>query len=163
MLKTVFRKARLCFLIGVWIVLLVWVDQETKTWAIYALDYHHAYPVGPGVDLYLTYNYGSAFSVIPHASDLTRLGLISLSILTVLFFLGFMYRHRRSRLAVGAGICVLAGGLGNLYDRLVLGYVIDFIDLNLYGWHWPVFNVADLCITLGIILLILEVWVRPAS
>ncbi|MEM7053604.1 MAG: signal peptidase II, partial [Pseudomonadota bacterium] len=63
--------------------------------------------------------------------------------------------HQARALPV-ALMLVFGGAVGNLVDRVRLGYVVDFIDIHAYGWHWPAFNIADSAIVIGVILLLLE-------
>jgi len=64
-------------------------------------------------------------------------------------------KHHETLLAVALSL-VLGGAIGNLIDRLVYGYVIDFLDVYYQTWHWPAFNIADSAITLGVILMLVE-------
>ncbi len=88
--------------------------------------------------------------LIPKA--ITALAVIAL--LVVLFF--FLRAGRHERLELFAYAFILGGALGNIIDRLRLGYVVDFIDVFVKSWHWPTFNVADSCITIGVALLALS-------
>ena len=78
------------------------------------------------------------------------------ALLTVLYF--FLRADRRSRLELASYSFILGGALGNIVDRLRLGYVVDFLDAHVRTWHWPTFNVADSCITVGVLLLALALW-----
>lgn len=73
------------------------------------------------------------------------------ALLVVLFF--FLRAGRQERLELFAYAFILGGALGNIIDRLRLGYVVDFLDVYVRTWHWPTFNVADSCITIGVLLL----------
>ena len=53
---------------------------------------------------------------------------------------------------------IIGGALGNFIDRIIYGYVIDFIDINLFGWNYPVFNIADMMIVIGVFLLVINAW-----
>jgi signal peptidase II len=88
--------------------------------------------------------------LIPKA--ITALAVIAL--LVVLFF--FLRAGRHERLELFAYAFILGGALGNIIDRLRLGYVVDFLDVFVKSWHWPTFNVADSCITIGVALLALS-------
>ena len=83
-------------------------------------------------------------------------GLAIAALLTVLYF--FLHADRRSRLELASYSFILGGALGNIIDRLRLGYVVDFLDAHVKTWHWPTFNVADSCITIGVLLLALALW-----
>ncbi len=88
--------------------------------------------------------------LIPKA--ITALAIVAL--LIVLFF--FLRAGRHERLELFAYAFILGGALGNIIDRLRLGYVVDFLDVFVKSWHWPTFNVADSCITIGVALLALS-------
>jgi signal peptidase II len=83
-------------------------------------------------------------------------GLAVAALLIVLFF--FLRAGREMKLELFAYAFILGGALGNIVDRLRLGYVVDFLDVYAKTWHWPTFNVADSCITVGVLLLALSLW-----
>lgn len=83
-------------------------------------------------------------------------GLAVAALLIVAWF--FLRAGRHERLELAAYAFILGGALGNIVDRLRLGYVVDFIDAYVKTWHWPTFNVADSCITVGVLLLALSLW-----
>jgi signal peptidase II len=85
---------------------------------------------------------------------ITALALAAL--LVVSFF--FLRADSRSRLELTSYALILGGALGNVIDRLRLGYVVDFLDAYIKSQHWPTFNVADSCITIGVLLLALSMW-----
>ncbi|MGH8987730.1 MAG: signal peptidase II [Acidimicrobiales bacterium] len=120
-------------------------DQATTSWAV--ADLHHpVHLVGP-LGLALEYNSGTAFSLLTGAG--TWLVVV---VVVLLLLVGWLaWRARRRLLAVAYGL-VLGGAVGNLADRLLRGHrgnVVDFVTLS----HWPTFNVADACITVGVVLL----------
>jgi len=78
------------------------------------------------------------------------------ALLIVAFF--FLRADRRARLELASYAFILGGALGNITDRLRLGYVVDFLDAYIKSWHWPTFNAADSCITIGVLLLALSMW-----
>ncbi len=136
-------------------VLVVLVDQVTKTLVVSDLTgpKHLFGPFG----LSLGYNSGSAFSLFTGWAPL----LVVVALLVVGVLLALALRTRRASVAVALGL-VLGGALGNVADRLFRGHhgeVVDFITLT----HWPTFNVADACITIGIVLLIALTWQRNRS
>ena len=83
-------------------------------------------------------------------------GLAVAALLIVAFF--FLRTDKRARLELTAYTFILGGALGNIIDRLRLGYVVDFLDAYVKSWHWPTFNAADSCITIGVLLLALSLW-----
>ena len=126
--------------------LILVIDRASKIWALTRLEQSQSLPVWPGVfHLTLVKNTGSAFGLwkdfpfIPVA--------VTLLALCVIFI--HLVRARPSKNFTGWAL-VLGGALGNLYDRLVFGYVVDFLDFRV----WPVFNIADACICAGIFLIL---------
>ncbi len=78
------------------------------------------------------------------------------ALLVVLFF--FLRTGKGARLELFSYAFILGGALGNIIDRLRLGYVVDYLDVFVKTWHWPTFNVADSCITVGVLLLAMSMW-----
>jgi signal peptidase II len=78
------------------------------------------------------------------------------ALLVVVFF--FLRTPARCRLELTSYAVILGGALGNIIDRLRLGYVVDFLDVYYKTWHWPTFNLADSCITVGVLLLAVSLW-----
>jgi signal peptidase II len=150
---TTARRRRLLLTAGV-VVAVVAIDQSTKS--LVESDLHHpAHLVGP-LGLALGYNSGSAFSLFTGAPAV--LAAVSLVLVGILVWLA--WRARSAAMAVAVGL-VLGGALGNLSDRAFRGHhgdVVDFITLT----HWPTFNVADACITVGVVLLVVLYWREPA-
>ena len=110
--------------------------------------------------LNLTYvrNTGVAFSLFTREP---RLVFIGVGVLISLAILVWLYRHPRGAGLTAAALALILGGaLGNVIDRALWGYVIDFIDFHVGAWHWPAFNVADSAVTIGAALLILDAF-RP--
>ncbi len=153
MLKKNFRPSGLGFL---WISLLVFVaDWGTKTLANAHLELYMPVSVFPCFNLTLAYNTGAAFSFLDNASLWPNIlfGLIALGVsIAILLWLACLPRAEKS---MGVGLALILGGaLGNLWDRVRYEHVIDFIDLYVRSWHWPVFNVADLAVSLGAFLIV---------
>lgn len=149
---TTARRRRLLLTAGV-VVAVVAIDQSTKSLA--ASDLHHpVHLVGP-FGLALRYNSGSAFSLFTGAPAV--LAAVSLVLVGILVWLA--WRAQSAAMAVAVGL-VLGGALGNLADRAFRGHrgeVVDFVTLT----HWPTFNVADACITVGVVLLVVLFWWGP--
>jgi signal peptidase II len=148
------------------VLLLVGCDHGTKHLAKQHLEGKAAWQLVPGVfDLRYTENTDSAFSLLGKwlGPELRQPLLIGVKFAVVAGLLGFLFvRWSRLRSLERAGaLLTLAGGIGNLLDRFARGYVIDFLHLR----YWPVFNVADIAITLGVALLVISSRLRlkPAS
>ena len=141
-----------------WVSLAVIIaDQATKWIANTQLDYHQPVAVIPYLEWYLSYNPGAAFSFLAGAGGWQRWFFTVLAIAVTGFLLAWLFKTRREeRLVPLALVIVMGGAIGNVIDRVRLGYVVDFIDVHFGGWHYPAFNVADSAITCGVILLLID-------
>ena len=135
-------------------------DRWTKTWVAAHISIGNAIPVLPGV-LRITHwlNEGAAFSLFadtasPHT---VRVALIVFTCVAAAAVLIALVRlGNRVTLTTVALALILGGALGNVHDRLEYGSVIDFIEVHIFGYHWPDFNVADSAIVTGACLLLLD-------
>ena len=133
--------------------LVLTLDQVTKWWAVTSLDWHNPQPILSILNFALTYNRGAAFSLLNNNSQWTHVFFISLTIIISLVLLVWLKKsvnRKQTMECVGLSL-ILGGAWGNLFDRFYYGYVIDFIDVHLGSYHWPVFNVADSAICIGAI------------
>lgn len=129
------------------------LDQATKWFFAQALSYGESWKVIPGFfDLTLVHNTGGAFGLLSQKTSI----FIFLSLVTVVLLLIFYrkYADANTWIVWPFGL-VLGGAIGNLIDRIRLGYVIDFLDFYFKQWHWPAFNVADSAICVGLFVLAL--------
>ena len=133
------------------------LDQCSKLIADSLLQYNEPVNLLPFMDLRKVYNPGAAFSFLSDASGWQRWFFVGLTLVVSIILIVWLRRlpAGQARLALALSL-ILGGAAGNLIDRLVYGYVIDFIDLYYRSWHWPAFNVADSAITIGACLLILD-------
>lgn len=138
------------------------LDQITKIMAENALQLYERVAVMPFFNITLAYNEGAAFSFLHDAGGWQRWFFIGLTIVisTVLFF--WLRKTQNKTEATGISL-VLGGAIGNLIDRVSYGHVIDFLDVYYQNHHWPAFNVADMAISGGVILLILATFMQPAD
>jgi signal peptidase II len=146
--------------------LLIVADQWSKAWATASLIYRQSVPVIEGLwDWTLVHNYGAAFSFLSDAGGWQRWFFGGLAVAISGALTVMLARTPRSdwRTALPFAL-VIAGALGNLVDRIRFGYVVDFVDWYL-GFtdlpHWPAFNVADACIVVGAVLLVLFSFKAP--
>ena len=122
-----------------------------------SLHYHEPVNLLPGFNLTLAYNTGAAFSILSEAGAWKRWFFIGLSSLVSTVILVWLTRVPRQRRWLACGLALILGGaVGNLYDRITLGYVVDFIDIYYRDWHWPAFNIADSAITVGAVMLLID-------
>ncbi len=144
--------------------LVVVLDQVTKVIAVRTLLGQPPVVVIPNVfDFSLVYNTGAAFGFLSSASGWQNVFFVAVAAGVSLVILTMLRRldatDRQSALAFAL---ILGGALGNLIDRIRLGYVIDFIHWFYRDWHWPHFNIADSAITIGVVLLVLDAFgMRP--
>jgi signal peptidase II len=138
-------------------IIIVALDQLTKSWASTNLEYAVPQAVMPFFNLTLLHNTGAAFSFLADAGGWQRWFFSGLAVVVSVVLLVWLARlpARRYTLAIALAL-VLGGALGNVWDRLMNGYVVDFIDIYYQSWHWPAFNIADMAISLGAILLIVD-------
>ncbi len=106
------------------------------------------------------HNTGAAFSFLASAGGWQRWFFTAIGVIATLFILWLLRSHSGQRLFSFALACVLGGAVGNVVDRLLHGYVVDFLDFHYAGWHFPAFNVADSAITIGAACLILDELLR---
>jgi len=137
-------------------VVVVILDQITKEIIDRCMELGHYITIVPNfVDIHYIRNTGAAFGIMSRLADGARLPfLVGVSIVAMLLILYLFIKAESGRKNYAFSLSLIfAGALGNLIDRIWLGEVRDFIDLHIYSLHWPVFNVADSAITIGIILL----------
>jgi len=135
--------------------LVILLDQITKYVANAGLVYAEPVPVIPSFNFTLMYNRGAAFSFLSDAAGWQRWFFVAISLGASVLLIVWLRKLKPQQwmLAVALSL-VLGGAVGNLIDRLWLGYVIDFIQLYYKDFYWPAFNVADSAITVGAVLLI---------
>ncbi|WP_027857405.1 signal peptidase II [Marinobacterium jannaschii] len=143
-------------LVWLWLSGLMFVlDFITKQLADRLLSYGVPEYVLPVFDLTLLYNKGAAFSFLATAGGWQRWFFALIAVAVSIFLVQWLRRTPRSQWWLGLALSlVLGGALGNLYDRVVYGYVIDFLSFHYAGYYFPAFNLADTAITLGAMVLI---------
>lgn len=144
-----------------WLVVLVWfaLDQVTKIWANTALSYDSPVAITSFFNLTLRYNPGAAFSFLSDQGGWQRWFFTALaSVISVVLVVWISRTNliKEKRLETCALAFILSGALGNLYDRVAYGYVIDFIEVYYKTHYWPAFNIADSAICIGAGLMILD-------
>jgi len=107
-------------------------------------------------NLVLAYNRGAAFSFLSDAGGWQRVLFIVIAAIAVAVIVALLAKHPGERLFCAGLALILGGALGNVWDRVALGHVLDFLDFHAFGWHFWAFNVADSAITVGAGLLILD-------
>jgi len=136
--------------------LIALLDQGSKFWVESVFERGERLPVTGFFNLVLVHNPGAAFSFLSDAAGWQRYLLIAISLLAIALIIGLLARQSAQGLFRIALTLILGGALGNLWDRVMVGEVVDFLDFHLGGWHWPAFNVADSAITIGAVVLVLD-------
>jgi len=134
------------------------LDLITKNYAINNLIINHSVSINNYLNFTLTFNYGAAFSFLSDAGGWQRWFFIIFSLIVITIITFFIIFDKETEYI--AFSFVLGGALGNLYDRLLLGYVIDFIEIHYNNFYWPIFNIADISISIGIILLLYSLLIK---
>lgn len=134
--------------------LIILADQFTKVMVLSAFQYGDSRYVWPFFNLVRVHNTGAAFSFLAGASGWQRWFFVGLGAAATGFILWMLRRHGHQTLFAWALSLILGGAIGNVVDRLIHGYVVDFLQFHWGGWYFPAFNVADSAITVGAILLI---------
>jgi signal peptidase II len=146
--------------IGSWLgiaFLVVLIDQLTKITVQKTFSYGETLPLTSFFNLVLVYNPGAAFSFLGNQGGWQRWFFTAIALGAIGFILYLLKRHAGQRLFCWALALILGGAIGNVIDRVAYGHVIDFLDFHWRGWgHFPAFNVADIGISVGAFLFIVD-------
>ena len=133
------------------------LDQCSKLLADTMLVLQQPVAVMPLVAIRKAYNTGAAFSFLSDAGGWQRWFFIGLALVVIAVLVTWLRRLPAGQTRTALALALILGGaVGNLIDRIVYGYVIDFIDFYYGSWHWPTFNIADSAISIGAVLLLLD-------
>lgn len=141
-------------------VLLLIADQITKLLILRAYQLGDATYITSFFNIVRAHNTGAAFSFLAGASGWQRWLFTAIGVAATLFIVRLLRSHAGKKLFSFALACILAGAVGNVVDRLLYGYVVDFVQVHWHGWYFPAFNVADSAITIGATCLILDELLR---
>ena len=146
---------------AIWVavsILVIALDQLTKWVIIRWVELYDKVPVNSFINITHQRNTGAAFSFLANAAGWQRWFFIVLGVLVSCVIVVWLWRIRREgQIVLSAGLSlVLGGAIGNVIDRILHGYVIDFIQVLIFGWPFPSFNVADSAITVGAAFLIID-------
>ena len=137
------------------------LDQWSKLWIVERYAYGDTEFFSSFFNLVRVHNYGAAFSFLSDAGGWQRWGFSLLAAVISAMIIVWIARLPVQRKLEGVALALILGGaLGNLYDRLTLGYVVDFLDFHWSGKHFPAFNVADAGISVGAAILIFDTLVN---
>jgi signal peptidase II len=141
-------------------VIVVFMDRLSKRVVASNIPLHDSVVVIPGF-FHLTHvqNTGAAFGLFADSSAQWKVGaLVSFSVVALVIVSAMLWRNSHSLSVTTIGLSLILGGAtGNLWDRMVSGHVVDFLDFYVGSYHWPAFNVADSAIVIGAILLVAEI------
>lgn len=141
-----------------WLSLIALVfDQWSKIAVDGSMRLYESIPVIPSFNLTYVHNTGAAFSFLSDAGGWQRWFFAAMAFIISTVLIVWLYRLKKHETLLAIALAlVLGGAIGNLIDRLAYGYVIDFLDVYYQSWHWPAFNIADMAISLGVFLMLLE-------
>jgi signal peptidase II len=135
---------------------IILADQFTKVLILGEFQLGDSRPVTSFFNLVRAHNYGAAFSFLHTAGGWQRWMFIGIGIAAAGFIVWMLRKHGGQKMFAWALTLILGGALGNVIDRALHGYVVDFIQVHAGGWYFPAFNVADSAISIGAALLILD-------
>ncbi len=141
---------------------IVAIDLYTKHLVQRAFEYGEHLKITNFFDLVRYHNEGAAFSFLADAGGWQKWFFSGVSMIAVVVITYLIKKHQNQKLFCFGLALVLGGAIGNLYDRLTLGYVVDFLSFHVNDWFWPAFNVADSAICVGVALLLLDSFKKPA-
>lgn len=151
--------------VGVWYalaLLIIVLDQFTKGMAEQYLDYGRPLVLTGWFNLTLQYNPGAAFSFLSDAGGWQRYFFSAIALVISAVLVLWLYRLPATQRLLPLSLALILGGaIGNLWDRVVLGHVVDFISVHYGGYFFPAFNIADSAITVGAALMILDSLLAP--
>ena len=141
------------------------IDQTTKAGAVRRLRFGDVKEVIPNfLNFAYAQNTGVAFSMFDDHGDTGRWGLSIVALVAATLVLYFFWKTQRADDRILGALCLLLAGIvGNVVDRMRLGFVVDFIDVQFGSWHYPTFNVADMAICTGAGLLILDMFLSKKT
>jgi signal peptidase II len=140
------------------------IDQISKQWVAGSMDLYQSINILPFFNITYAQNHGAAFSFLADQGGWQRWFFTSIAAIASIVFLVWLKRTPKEQYILAASLaCMLSGALGNLIDRLLFGYVIDFLDFYVKGYHWPTFNVADSIIFVGAALMIIDSFMQDKA
>ncbi len=143
-----------------WALAILVADQVTKFLIVGSYRLGDFTTITSFFNIVRAHNTGAAFSFLAQAGGWQRWLFTGFGVLAALFIVWQLRAHPGQKLFSFALASILGGAVGNVLDRMMHGYVVDFLDFHMAGWHFPAFNVADAGITIGAALLILDELLR---
>ena len=134
---------------------LVILDQITKALVIFFFELYESIVILPFFNITFVVNYGFAFGLFNNPS-LNQI-LVSIVILIIILYFLYLLIKTQDKIFQLTLVIILAGAIGNFIDRIYRGFVVDFIDIYIGKFHWPAFNIADSCITVGFVIMMINI------
>lgn len=136
----------------------VGLDQVSKFWVVSNFRLYESISLLPSLNLTYVQNTGAAFSFLSTAGGWQRWFFVGIALVATIVLTIWLARLKSNERWMAATLSLILGGaIGNLYDRIAYAYVIDFIDVYYETWHWPVFNVADSAISIGVVMMLVDI------
>lgn len=140
------------------------LDLVSKSFIVGNLQFGESVPLFPYLNLFYVQNYGAAFSFLADKGGWQRWLLALNALVVIIALIVLIYRGSvKQKLKNIAFTVIIGGALGNLFDRIYYGFVIDFIDFHVGKWHFATFNLADIFICVGVALLVLEIFLTKSE
>jgi signal peptidase II len=153
---TLSKSKHIWLLLGIALAVFV-ADQHTKLWIVNHYQYGASEAVTSFFNLVRVHNFGAAFSFLNNEGGWQRWGFSIFAALVSLVILVWITRLSSQQKLEGLALALILGGaLGNLYDRVTLGYVVDFLDFHWSNRHFPAFNIADSAISIGAVFILID-------
>ncbi|WP_371195812.1 signal peptidase II [Glaciecola sp. SC05] len=148
-----------------WIsIIAIVLDQSTKQAVMNSMDLYQSIQILPFFNMTYVHNYGAAFSILYDAGGWQRYFLSALAIIVSGVIVWWLRQSTKEQVLLPVAFSfILGGALGNVLDRILHGYVIDFLDFYYGSYHWPAFNVADSAIFIGAGLLIIDMFINKET
>ena len=140
------------FLLSIFLLI---IDQGTKVIIVNRFDLYESIPIVPFLNLTFVVNYGFAFGFLNNPS-LNQI-IVSVVILSIIVYFLYLLIKTQDQIFKMCLALILSGAIGNFIDRIFRGYVVDFIDIYVFNYHWPAFNIADSCISVAFVILIFNI------
>ena len=156
MARTTLTKSSAGLLPWLGLALLILIAEFTKVLILGYYRLGDATNVTSFFNVVRVHNSGAAFSFLANAGGWQRWFFTGIGIAAAIFIVWMLKSHPGQKLFSFALACILGGAIGNVIDRTLYGYVVDFLDFHYAGWHFPAFNIADSVISIGAVCLIFD-------
>ena len=131
------------------------IDQVTKVIIVSKFNLYESISIFPFLNITFIVNYGFAFGFL-NSPSLNQI-IVSIVILSIIVYFLYLLIRTQDHFFKFCLVLILSGAVGNFLDRILRGYVVDFIDIYVFNYHWPAFNIADSCISIGFVILIFNI------